>query len=107
MSENNNVWGKHLFRTFALDMSVGEVSLTLVLMDTHITRMTQMPLNESVSHKIRQHHADYNNRPSNDTSFMSAVASTVGHLHCEFVLLLFLQTHRETYHFFSSGVQLV
>jgi hypothetical protein len=38
---------------------------------------------------------------------MSPVPSTSGHLHSEFVLLLFLQTHRETDRFFpSSGVQL-
>ena len=45
--------------------------------------------------------------PPNDIAFMSAIPSTSGRLHCEFVLLLFLQTHRETDRFFSaSGVQL-
>ena len=38
---------------------------------------------------------------------MSAVASTSGRLHSEFIRLLFLQTHRETDRFFAaSGVQL-
>jgi hypothetical protein len=39
---------------------------------------------------------------------MSGIVSTSGRLHSEFVLLLFLQTHRETDLFFAtSGVQLV
>ena len=38
---------------------------------------------------------------------MSAIVSTSGRLHSEFVRLLFLQTHRETDRFFAaSGVQL-
>jgi hypothetical protein len=38
---------------------------------------------------------------------MSAIDSTSGRLHCDFVRLLFLQTHRETDRFFAgSGVQL-
>jgi hypothetical protein len=38
---------------------------------------------------------------------MTAIASTSGRLHSEFVRLLFLQAHRETDRFFtSSGVQL-
>ena len=37
---------------------------------------------------------------------MTAIPSTSGSLHSEFVLLLFLQTHRETDRFFAaSGVQ--
>ena len=37
---------------------------------------------------------------------MPAIASTSGRLHSEFVRLLFLQAHRETYRFFAvSGVQ--
>ena len=59
------------------------------------------------SDKIRQYHADYNNRPSNAISFMTAIASTSRRLHSEFVLLLYLQSHRETDRFFAaSGVQL-
>ena len=43
----------------------------------------------------------------NAKSFMTAVTSTSGRLHSEFVRLLFLQAHRETDRFFaSSGVQL-
>jgi hypothetical protein len=34
------------------------------------------PLNEAAADKIRQYRADYNNRPSNAISFMSAIAST-------------------------------
>ena len=60
--------------------NVSEVALTLVLMDTYTTR---------------------NNRPSNTISFMTAIVSTAGCLHSEFVLLLFLQTHRETDSFFT------
>ena len=38
---------------------------------------------------------------------MSAIVSTSGRLHSEFIRLLFLQTHRETDRFFAaSGVQL-
>ena len=38
---------------------------------------------------------------------MSAIASTAGRLHCEFVGLFFLQAHRETDRFLTaSGVQL-
>ena len=34
--------------------------------------------------------------PPNDISLMSAIVSTSGRLHSEFVRLLFLQAHRET-----------
>jgi hypothetical protein len=65
------------------------------------------PLNEAAADKILQYRADCNNRPSNAISFMPAVASTSGRLHCEFVRLLFLQAHRQTDSFFAaSGVQL-
>ena len=38
---------------------------------------------------------------------MSDVTSTSGRLHCEFVCILFFQTHRETDRFFdTSGVQI-
>ena len=64
-------------------------------------------LNESAADKIRKYRADYNNNPPNDISFMSAIASTSGRLHSEFIRLLFLQSHRETDRFFAaSGVQL-
>jgi hypothetical protein len=90
-------------------MSVGKVALTLVLMDTYITRtMSDRPLNEDATDKIRAYREDYNNRPSNAISFMPAIDSTSGRLHSEFVGLLFLQAHRETDRFFAaSGVQLV
>ena len=65
------------------------------------------PLNEAAADKIRAYRADYNNRPSNAISFIPAIASTVGRLHCECVHLLFLQAHQETDRFFAAwGVQL-
>ena len=73
-------------------MSVGEVALTLVLMgQLHHPRPTDIdrPLNAAAADKIRDYRADYNNRPSNSTSFMPADASTSGRLHCEFVRILF------------------
>jgi hypothetical protein len=64
-------------------------------------------LNDVADHKIRKYQADYNNNPPNAIAFMSAIASTSGRLHIEFVRLSFLQTHRETDRFFvASGVQL-
>jgi hypothetical protein len=63
-------------------------------------------LNDAAADKIRKYRTDYNNRPPSAVSFMSAIASTSGRLHSEFVRLLFLQTHRETDRFFAaSGVQ--
>jgi hypothetical protein len=65
-------------------------------------------LNDAAADKIRKYCADYNNRPPSVVSFMPAIASTSERLHSEFVRLLFLQAHRETYRFFAaSGVQLV
>ena len=52
--------------------------------------------NAAAADKIRDYRSDYNNRNSNSISFMSAVASTSGRLHCEFVCILFLQTEKET-----------
>ncbi len=53
-------------------------------------------LNETVDAKILQYRPDYNNRPSHAISFLSAISSTSGSLHVDFVCLLFLQAHRET-----------
>ncbi len=64
-------------------------------------------LNEAATDKIRKYRADYNSNPPSAVSFMSAIASTSGRLHSEFIRLLFLQTNRETVRFFAvSGVQL-
>ena len=64
-------------------------------------------LNKTVGDKIRKYRTDYNNNPPISVSFMSAIASTSGRLHSEFIRLLFLQTHRETDRFCTaSGVQL-
>jgi len=63
-------------------------------------------LNEVATDKIRKYRSDFNNNPPNAISFMSAIASTSGRLHSEFIRLLFLQAHRETDRFFAaSGVQ--
>ena len=62
---------------------------------------------EAAADKVLQYRADYNNRPSHAISFMSAIDSTCGRLHCEFVRLLFLQARRETDCFLAaSGVEL-
>ena len=64
-------------------------------------------LNEAAADKIRKYRADYNNNPPSSVAFMPTIPSTSERLHSEFVLLLFLQAHRETESFFaSSGVQL-
>ncbi len=64
-------------------------------------------LNEADTDKIRKYHADYNNNPPIDDSFIPTIVSTSGRLHSEFIRLLFLQDHRETDRFFAtSGVQL-
>ncbi len=58
--------------------------------------------------KKKKYRTNYNNRPPSVVSFMTAIDSTPGRLHSEFVQLLFLQAHRETDRFFAtSGVQLV
>ncbi len=64
-------------------------------------------LNEDATDKIRKYRTDSNNHPPNTISFIPVITSTSGRIHSEFVCLLSLQAHRETYHFFpSSGVQL-
>ena len=74
----------------------------------HYPNDTDRSLNEVVTDKIRKYHNDYNNNPPNDISFITTIVSTYGRLHREFVCLLFLQSHRETDHFFPvSGVDLV
>ena len=86
-----------------------EVVVTLVLFNGHLHYPNDLDgsLNGSVTDKLRQYHTDYKNRPSNTISFMNSMGRTSGR-HCEFVGLLFLQSHRETDRFFeASGVQLV
>ena len=62
-------------------------------------------LNETATDKVLQYRVDYNNRPSHVIVFMTAIASTSGRSHNDFVCLLFLQDHRETDRFFAaSGV---
>ncbi len=57
-------------------------------------------LNDGAADKIRKYRTDYNNRPPNTVSFMSAIATTSGRLHGEFVRLL------SDRFFATSGVQL-
>jgi hypothetical protein len=59
-------------------------------------------LNETVTDKIRKYRTDYNNNPPNVISFMSSIVSMSGRLQSEFVLLLFLQDHREIDRFLDS-----
>ncbi len=62
----------------------------------HYPNEVDRSLNEAATDKIRKYRADYNNNPSRVISFMSAIASTSGRIHSDFVRLLFLQAHRET-----------
>jgi hypothetical protein len=61
--------------------------------------------NDATADKLRKYRADYNFNPPRSVGFMSGITSTSGRLHCEFIRILFLQTHRETDRFFAaSGV---
>jgi hypothetical protein len=83
-------------------------SNTVDMLDIPAKEISIFSLNEAAVDKIRKYHTDDNNTPPDAISFMSAIASTYGRVHSEFVCLLFLQVHRETDHFFAaSGVQLV
>ncbi len=63
--------------------------------------------NEAAADKIQKYRSDYNNTPPSTVAFIPGMTSTSGRLHSEFIRPLFLQTHRETDHFFpTSGVQL-
>jgi type III secretory pathway component EscS len=53
-------------------------------------RLHFMHLAHWSARKIREYRAADNNRPSNSISFMPAVATTSGRLHCELVRILFL-----------------
>ena len=73
----------------------------------HYPNNIDRSLNEAADDKIRKYHVDYNNNPPNTVSFMPTIPSTSGRLHSKFVILLFLQAHRETDRFFAtSGVQI-
>jgi hypothetical protein len=82
--------------------------VTVVLLILVLTENLRYPndinrsLNETSDDKIRKYRADYNNSPPNNVSFMTAIPSTSGRLHSEFVRLLFLQAHRETDRFFCN-----
>ena len=86
--------------TFVLDLRIaherfGSSSDPSLNGHLHYQNNVDGPLNETVTDKIRQYRADYDNRPSTAISFMPAIPITSGRLHCEFVRLLFLQAHRE------------
>jgi len=66
-------------------------------------------LNEAAADKLRQYREDYNNRPSNAISFMSAIASTSRRLHSEFSIcapFIFTGSSGNWPFFAASGVQL-
>jgi hypothetical protein len=66
----------------------------------HFPNDIDKSLNETVAvDKIRKYRVDYNSNPHVSVAFMSAIGSTSGRLHSEFVRLLFLQF------FAASGVQ--
>jgi hypothetical protein len=63
-------------------------------------------LNEANPDKIRKYHDDYNHNPPTTTAFMTAIVSTSGRIHIDFIRILFLQAHRETDRVFgTTGVQ--
>jgi hypothetical protein len=68
----------------------GDITLTLVLMDTYINYPNDIDrsLNEAAVDKIRKYRADYNNNPPFCISFIPVIGSTSGRLHSEFVGLL-------------------
>jgi hypothetical protein len=49
-----------------------------------------------------KYRADYNFNPPRGVGFMATIASTSGHLHSEFIRILFLQVYRETDRFFAT-----
>jgi hypothetical protein len=62
-------------------------------------------LNDAAADKLRKYRADYNFNPPRGVGFMSAITSTSGRLHSEFIRNLFLQAHRDIDRFFAaSGV---
>jgi hypothetical protein len=62
-------------------------------------------LNDSSPDKTHKYRSNYNNNPPRGVGFMTAIASTSGRLHSEFIQILFSQDHRETDRFFAaSGV---
>ena len=77
------LWDRcHWCWTYVLHTTVGEVSLTLVLMVIYITITTCDPtdidrtLNEAPTDKIVQYRVDYNNRPSDTIFFIPDISST-------------------------------
>jgi hypothetical protein len=90
--------------TSASPTIASEVALSLFLMDNYITLQDiDKSLNETAPDKIRKYRGDYNNNPSDDISFMTAIPSTSDRLHSEFIRILFLQDHRETDRFCATS----
>jgi hypothetical protein len=77
-------------------------------MDIYVTLTTNnldQSLNDTTPDNLRKYRVDYKNNSPRGVGFMSAIDSTSGRLHSEFIRILFLQDHRETDRFFtSSGV---
>jgi hypothetical protein len=83
-------------------MTVSEVPLTLVLMETYTTLITYIidrSLNEVADDKIRKYRDDYNNNPPNTVSFIPTIVSTSGRLHSEFQSV---ESDRDQFHFRRS-----
>ena len=69
----------------------GSSSVPSINGNLHYPNDIDSSLNESVTDKIRKYHTDYNNKPPNVISFMTAISSTSGRIHSELVRLLFLR----------------
>ena len=69
--------------------------MSLLLRSRFIDYDKKLKLGLEVTDKIIQYRADYDNPPANVISFMTDIAGTSGSLHSEFVILLFLQSHRQ------------
>ncbi len=101
-------WKKNWKSRSSLRFRFGSSSDLTLNGHLHYPNDINRSLNEPVTDKIRKYRSDYNNNPSNATSFIPVLVCTSRRLHSEFVRLLFLQAHRETDLFFAtSGVQLV
>jgi hypothetical protein len=76
----------------------GSISATSLNGNLHYPNDIDKSLHDDTTDKIRKYRTDYNHNPPIAVSFMTAISSTSGRLHSEFIRLLFLQTHREPHH---------
>jgi hypothetical protein len=87
------------------DQHCGDIELGALNGHFRYPNNLDQSLNDTPVDKIRRYRTDYSNNLTRGVDFMSAIASTSGRLHSEFIRILFFQTHRETDHFFAaSGV---